>query len=141
MKMILTDKEIRELKLIEPFNEEQLTPNGYDVSCNEDVVMFPRRPSVLVTNETIKLPNNIVAQIWLKTKWARQGIQATFGMIDAGFNGTLALSLYNGSDIFIVASKNSTIAQIVFFKLDRNVEKEYAERSGNYQHQKEKLIV
>jgi len=142
--MILTDKEIRELvkekKLIEPFEEEQLTPNGYDVSINRDCYSFPKQSFVAVTVETITLPNNIVAQIWLKTKYARQGVQATFGMIDAGFKGTLALSLYNTSQLLIPIKKGDTIAQVVFIKLDNPVEKVYSERSGNYQNQGEELI-
>ena len=139
--MILIDEDILEIKdLITPFNEKQLTPNGYDVSCNAETMIHPDWAGVLVTAETIKLPDDIVAQIWLKTKWARKGIQATFGMIDAGFDGTLALSLYNGSHITITIPKGSTIAQIVFIKLDKKVKKKYSERSGNYQHQKEKLI-
>ena len=138
--MILVDEDIKVMELIEPLNEKQLTPNGYDVSCNETVNINPKDNAVLVTNETIKLPNDVVAQIWLKTKWARRGMQATFGMIDAGFDGTLALSLYNGSPITNVIDKGSTIAQVVFIKLDKSVRKTYEERSGNYQHQKEKLI-
>jgi len=138
--MIMIDKEIRESDMIEPFNEEQLTPNGYDVSSNKHTYILPKECKVIVTNEALKIPNNVVAQIWLKTKWARKGVQATFGMIDAGFHGTLALSLYNGSEELISISKGKTVAQVVFFKLDRPVEKEYVERSGNYQHQGEFLL-
>jgi len=142
--MILTDKEIRKLvkekKLIEPFKEEQLTPNGYDVSSNKHVYMLPKQCCVVVTDEKLKIPDNVVAQIWLKTKYARQGIQATFGMIDAGFHGTLALSLYNASQELVHIPKGGTVVQIVFIKLGETVEKEYSERSGNYQHQKEKLM-
>ena len=142
--MILTDKEIRKLvkekKLIEPFEEEHLTPNGYDVSSNKHIYILPRQCCVVVTDETLKIPNNVVAQIWLKTRYARQGIQATFGMIDAGFEGTLALSLYNASQELVHIPKSGTVAQVVFIRLDKSVEKVYVERSGNYQNQGEELI-
>ena len=142
--MILTDKDINilvnKIKMIEPFKEEQLTPNGYDVSSNKHIYVLPRQCWVVVTDEKLKIPDNVVAQIWLKTRYARQGIQATFGMIDAGFEGTLALSLYNASQELVHIPKGGTVAQVIFIKLDKPVEKEYSERSGNYQHQKEKLI-
>lgn len=143
--MILIDKEIRKLakekQLIEPFEEEQLTPNGYDVSVSQYTYLLPKQMCVVVTSEKLKIPDNMVAQIWLKTKYARKGIQATFGMIDAGFEGTLALSLYNASQELTFIPKGGTIAQVVFIKLHDNVEKEYSERSGNYQNQGDTLIT
>jgi len=140
--MIMTDSEIYKRKeMITPFNEKQLTPNGYDVSVNKDTKLYPGEFLAVVTEETLKIPKDVVAQIWLKTKYARLGIQATFGMIDSGFEGTLALSLYNSNSYIVNIKEGNTIAQVVFIKLDREVEKSYEERSGNYQHQKEELIV
>lgn len=142
--MILVDKEInkfvKKINLIKPFNEEQLTPNGYDVSVNKDTSLFPKQPYIVVSRETIKLPDNIVAQPWLKQKYARQGIHASLSMIDAGFEGTLALSLYNSSQVVVSLKKGDAVAQVVFHQLHRPVGKKYLERSGNYQYQKEQLI-
>ena len=139
--MILTDKEILSSKpLIKPFKIEQLTPNGYDVSSNKYILIPSHGNRVIVSNETIKLPNNMSAQVWIKQKFARQGIILSGSMIDAGFNGTLALSLFNSGVGTVVIKKDETVAQVVFIKLDREVEKAYKDRSGHYQNQKEDLI-
>ncbi|MCQ2056549.1 MAG: dCTP deaminase, partial [archaeon] len=103
---VLSDKDIVEnLTLgnldISNYNEEGLTPNGYDLcikeilvcgdssTCEKGSVEIPPKTMFYVsTIERIKLPNNICAQIWLKTSWIRKGILASFGKVDAGFDGT-----------------------------------------------------
>ena len=138
--MILTDKEIMSKNLIEPFSEKQLTPNGYDVACNDNIKIHPGKCKVIVSEETVSMPNNIVGEPWLKQKYARQGIIASCSMIDAGFNGTLALVLHNGGHKTIEIKKGAPVVQIVFIKLKSSVIKDYTKRSGNYQNQKETLI-
>jgi len=147
--MILNDKEIREKGIIEPFNEKQLTPNGYDVSVEDLVFMdtvidslrgdkdcydvAPMTRFIISTVEKIKLPDNIVGIIKIKSKWARKGLIISDGAIDAGFEGKLNLCMWNLSNDFVQIEKKVPIVQVLFFKTNP-VEKLYAERSGNYQH-------
>src|SRR5438552_1025677 len=93
---------------IEPFDAENLTPNGYDVSVDEVVVpategkpdpnrIPPRTRFAVSTRETIQLGRHVAGQIWLRTTWARRGVIASFGIIDAGFSGTLTFGAFNAS--------------------------------------------
>lgn len=150
--MILSDKEITELidenRLgIDGFKEENLTPNGYDLSIAE-VSVEGRRPQssgtavipaatwfAVSTQEYVKFPTDIAGELWIRTSWARQGILASFGMIDAGFEGNLTLSALN-THKEVEIPVGETFAQMVFHKLSRDSEKDYSERSGNYQGQK-----
>lgn len=72
------------------------------------------------TQETISLPDNIVACIEGKSSLARLGLQIhqTGGWIDAGFSGQVTLELYNVSNRPIVLTAGMPIAQIVFFETE-----------------------
>jgi dCTP deaminase len=75
----------------------------------------------------------------LKTRHTRNGIQATFGKIEAGYHGTLALGLFNGNAEAYEMKEGSLICQICFEQMERPAQKTYAERSGNFQNQKNRI--
>lgn len=150
--MIISDTQIEELiredKLgIEGYREENLTPNGYDLtiseisiegdeSVNEGSVKIPENTWFAVsTEEYVRFPSNIAGELWIRTTWARQGVISSFGMIDSGFEGNLTLSAYNAGDE-IEIDIGETFAQLVFHLLSKDSEKLYEERSGNYQGSK-----
>lgn len=151
---ILSDTDIKEClkngKLyIEPFSEKNLTPNGYDLTIEEiyipelkekitegKALVSGMRWFLISTKEYIKLGGEITAQLWIRTSHARKGILASFGKVDAGFEGNLTLSAFNASDNSIEIKTQDTFAQIVFEKMERQPEMLYEKRSGNYQGQK-----
>ncbi len=133
---------------IAPFHEDHLTPNGYDLSIEEVMILgpgdrivkgtatVPPATAFLVsTEERVELPNSLAASLWLRTTWARRGILATFGKVDAGFRGTLTLGAYNASTVPVEVPIAETFAQIVFEPLGTAAAKDYGRRSGNYQDQ------
>lgn len=150
----LSDADIRgylakgELR-IEPFDEGNLTPNGYDVSIEEvlipstgariasDVARVPPNTRFAVsTREKVQLGRHIVGQIWLRTTWARRGVVASFGIIDAGFSGTLTFGAFNAGSEFLEMPIGERFAQLVFLTLDSPAAETYERRSGTYQGQK-----
>ncbi|MEF8835146.1 MAG: dCTP deaminase [Candidatus Thermoplasmatota archaeon] len=149
--MILSDSQIKDLMDkgelgIKDFKEENLTPNGYDLTI-EEVVVEERKPQdkdiavvpkdtwfAVSTKEYVEFPSNIVGELWIRTTWARQGVISSFGMIDAGFEGTLTLSAYNSYQE-IETPIGETFAQLVFHLLSDDSAKKYSDRSGNYQGQ------
>jgi dCTP deaminase len=151
---ILSDIDIKEcIKLgklyIEPFSEENLTPNGYDLTIEEifipelkekvkeDSAKVPcMRWFLISTKEYIKLCGEITAQLWVRTSYARRGVISSFGKVDAGFEGNLTLSSFNASDSGIKIKVGDTFAQIVFERMENHPEQLYEKRSGNYQGQK-----
>ena len=132
---------------IENFQEENLTPNGYDLTIGE--IMLPDSgiyvkegkleiPSLtrflVGSKEYIKLNRDYVAQIWIKSRWARRGVMASFGLVDAGFEGILTMGAFASQGITMEIGDK--FAQICFFKLDSPAKETYEKRSGNYQKQK-----
>lgn len=134
---------------LEPFVEAHLTPNGYDVSVEEVAVpskdlrvregvarVPPLTRFAVSTRETVTLGRRIAGQIWLRTTWARRGVLASFGMIDAGFSGTLTFGALNASDAVLELPVGERFAQIVFVRLASEASATYEKRSGTYQGQR-----
>lgn len=134
---------------IEPFEPKHLTPNGYDViiaevavpskglTLTEGVARVPALTRFVVsTREAVGLGRHLAAQIWLRTTWARRGVVASFGMIDAGFAGTLTFGALNASDTILELPLGDRFAQLVFSTLDSPASETYEKRSGTYQGQK-----
>ncbi len=134
---------------IEGYIEKNLTPNGYDVTIEE--IWIPsvdkrfkdgtvRVPGnswfVIGTKEYLVLPRTLVAEIWIRTTWARKGILSSFGRIDAGFNGNLTFSAYNASKNEVEVPIGERFAQVVFEELRSPPKRSYKERSGNYDGQR-----
>ena len=133
---------------ISDYHERGLTPNGYDLRVaeisirgdadvkKEGTVKIPPRTMFYVsTIERVKMPTDICAQLWLRTTWIRKGVISAFGKIDAGFEGTLTLGSYNATDDVIEIPIGERYCQMVFETLTTTSDKDYAQRSGNYQGQ------
>ena len=134
---------------IEPFVEAHLTPNGYDVSIEEVAIpsqdlrvregvarVPPLTRFAVSTRETVTLGRRVAGQIWLRTTWARRGVLASFGMIDAGFSGTLTFGALNASDAALELPIGDRFAQLVFLRLESAASATYEKRSGTYQGQR-----
>ncbi|MEM4262208.1 MAG: dCTP deaminase [Thermoplasmata archaeon] len=152
--MILADSDIlgyikKKQLIVENFDEGNLTPNGYDLTVGEilvpalgtraskGAVKLPTLTWFLIgTREVVELPRGITGQLWIRTSWARKGIMSSFGKVDAGFRGNLTLSAFNASPGTVEISAGDRFAQIVFIRTSREAEKDYQERSGNYQDER-----
>ena len=143
---ILAALDVGELE-IEPFNGDNLTPNGYDLSIKEieipegvkikkgELIIPAGKRFAVSTKERIACGPNVCAQLWLRTSWARKGIVCSFGKIDSGFDGTLTLLGFNSGEKEIKLVTGVTFAQIVFEMMTGPATSLYSERSGNYQNQ------
>jgi dCTP deaminase len=129
--------------IVEPFSADRLTSNGVDLtigafndcSLRQDTFVLPPECHTLIgTKEHLELPNDLCAQVWIRSSLARKGLLASFGIVDCGYKGTLTLSMYNASDKDIVLRLDQPIVQVCFIRLTSKAEKPYSERSGNYQN-------
>ena len=150
---ILSDRDI--VKAIDdgrlgvaPWNDRSLTPNGYDlrvaeISVNGDiaggegvtVTVPPKTMFYVSTIERVRFPDDMCGNLWLRTSWIRKGVIAAFGMVDAGFEGTLTLGSYNSSDSPVEIPIGERYCQLVFQDMTSPSEKSYEKRSGHYQNQ------
>lgn len=143
----LSDRDIIALSLkgeliSEEFRDESVTPNGYDLRAAiisiggiemECGTIPPDRHFLVATLEYLKLPDDVMGQIWVRSSYARRGVLGSFGAVDAGYHGTLTLSFFHSGTEEFQINRGDRIAQIVFHRMESLPEKTYSERSGNYQ--------
>ena len=151
---ILSDKDIENAMNdkdlgIEPFSQKNLTPNGYDLSIDEVyikktdehikegvAVIPPLTWFAISTKEFVKMGPQITSQLWIRSSYARKGVMASFGKVDAGFHGTLTISCFNSSDEKLEMPIGDRFCQIVFEHLSSKPFELYDKKSGNYQNQR-----
>ena len=134
---------------IDPFVQKNLTPNGYDLSIEEVfirktdqhikqgvAVIPPLTWFAISTKEFVKMGSQITSQLWIRSSYARKGILASFGKVDAGFHGTLTFGCFNASDTEVEIPIGDRFCQIVFETLENVPKMLYHERSGTYQNQR-----
>jgi len=134
---------------IDPFIQTNLTPNGYDLSIEEVfirktdqhikqgvAVIPPLTWFAISTKEFVKMGPQITSQLWIRSSYARKGILASFGKVDAGFHGTLTFGCFNASDKEVEIPIGDRFCQIVFETLEHVPNALYHERSGTYQNQR-----
>jgi len=151
---VLSDKDIEDFiknnKLgIEPFENKNLTPNGYDLTIDEVYIkktgshikggiatIPPMTWFAISTKEFVKMGPDIASQLWIRSSYARKGVMASFGKVDAGFHGTLTISCFNTNDTPLDIPIGDRFCQIVFENLSSSPQELYDKKSGNYQNQR-----
>ena len=134
---------------IEPFVEKNLTPNGYDLSIEEifirktdehiknGIAKIPAQTWFAIsTKEFVKMGSKITSQLWIRSSYARKGVMASFGKVDAGFNGTLTISCFNSNSEPLEITIGDRFCQIVFENMQSAPSELYDKKSGNFQNQK-----
>jgi dCTP deaminase len=134
---------------IEPFIQKNLTPNGYDLSIEEifikktgkhikegTAVIPPMTWFAISTKEFVKMGQKITSQLWIRSSYARKGVMASFGKVDAGFHGTLTISCFNSNDEPLEIPIGDRFCQIVFENMESFPSELYEKKSGNYQNQR-----
>lgn len=143
--MILPDHKIVKEILIEPFNERSLQPAGYDLRVGNEamingkfinvkeegkVVIPPKTYALVLTLERIKLPDDVLGEMRLRSSLCREGLLGSFAWVDPGWDGNLTLGIFNSSNEEIILEYGERFVQMVFHRLEEAASKPYR---GNYQ--------
>ncbi len=138
--MIVSDGTILDLiqqgtMSIDPFDPAKLTPNGYDFSVTDRVVLAPNQGAQVETVESVSLPGFMGSMMFLRSSYARKGVVASFGFVDAGFRGKIRFYLKNLGEETVEIVKEKGVFQMIFLNMDKEAVKTYELRSGHYQNQ------
>lgn len=144
--VLLSDKiqeyaEAPSIKLIEPFERENLHPAGYKLTVGDEFVVdgqvqkLPANGAITIkpftvviikTAETINLPRFLIARWNILVKWAYKGlIWVGAAQVDPGWVGQLPCPIYNLSDKDVELRRGDDIALMDFvvttpFRRDRS---------------------
>ena len=147
---------LKKLRPFEPFIEESKRQNGmsyglshcgYDIRVQkfwfgDDVVegrvyLGPGKFLLASSLEKFIMPKNYVAIVHDKSTWARKGLAAQNTVIEPGWEGYLTLELTNHSEEELTITSGDPIAQIIFHKIDEEVDG----YNGKYQNQEDKPVA
>ena len=118
-------------KTDKPFDPED-PDNGYFIKeTGDEFVINPGEHILMVTEEYIKLPNDVIAFVNLRSSFARLGIFVPPTIVDAGFEGQLTIEVV-GSEFPVKLRRGTRFLHLVFAKTLTPVENPYR---GRYQGQ------
>jgi dCTP deaminase len=135
-----------------PFNPEHVNPASYDVTLgdhwicptrdpeeirSESFTLFPGEVILATTNEFLKMPRNVVADLKLKSSLGRLWLNHSLsGWIDCNFQGQVTLELQNLGPYPRVLTRGMRTAQLVFMRMESDPTVAYGEQGrGHYQGQ------
>ncbi len=143
--MLLPDWKIEKEILIEPFSKESLQPAGYDLRVGKEayldgklvdvekegkITIPPKKHALILTLERVRLPDDVMGDMKIRSSLAREGILGSFAWVDPGWDGNLTLMLFNTSDEPVTLRYGERFVQIVFIRLEGPAKNPYR---GNYQ--------
>ncbi|MGZ8845982.1 MAG: dCTP deaminase domain-containing protein [Pyrinomonadaceae bacterium] len=123
--MLLSDREIRERKLIDIPTEKNFRATSYDLSVGkiitvegkevEDLVLRPSGVVQVISSERITLPPDITSLAMVKTDLCNKGILAlNIGIAGPGYSGHLSSPLLNFSKTDFYLTKDEVFLRLVF---------------------------
>jgi len=89
---------------------------GYDVYCSENVIIPPYCCHNVPTDLRIEMPDDIWCEIRGRSSALEvRGLQCQSGVIDAGYRGSLHISVYNSTNKNIMINCGDRVAQLIFY--------------------------
>jgi len=119
-------------KTEKPFDPENPDPNYFKKERGEEFVIYPNEHVLLVTEEYIKLPNDVMAFVNLRSSFARLGLFIPPTIVDAGFEGQLTIEVI-GSEFPVKLRRGTRFLHLIFARTLTPVENPY---KGKYQGQR-----
>ncbi len=102
----------------------------YILRDNEYILIKPKQMVVILTEETLYLPNDILGRILTKGKLFSIGLLPVNTYADPGFQGKLGVVFSNISNDYLKIIPGEAIAKIEFNKLEMAVSKPYSGQHG-----------
>jgi dCTP deaminase len=109
-----------------------LTENSQRIELKhgQKVIIKPGHKVVLITEEVLKIPNNIIGRIISKGSFFSIGLSPVSTNADPGFQGNLGLVTQNFSNSYIEIPQKEGIGKIDFSLLDMDTTKPYVGQHG-----------
>lgn len=125
--------------MLDPKNphEEEIT-EMFEVEEGKPFIVQPGEFVLGVTEEKVKVPNDLVARVEGRSSLGRLGllIHATAGFVDAGFEGTITLEIGNVNRMPIAIYPGQRICQLAFEQMTSEALVPYGDKKcSKYQGQ------
>lgn len=67
----------------------------WPVTTDEPIVLLPGAAVIIETAESLHMPKGMFGYIVPKVRWLQEGVSNTLSKVDAGYNGSLLVTLFN----------------------------------------------
>lgn len=126
--------------VLDPKNPETFAGNMRTISVpeGEPFIVQPGEFVLGVTEETITLPDDLVARVEGRSSLGRLGIivHSTAGFVDPGFSGTITLEISNLNRLPVALYPGMRVCQLAFEVMSSPAETPYHKKAfSKYQHQ------
>lgn len=101
-----------------------------EIKDDEYILIKPKQCVIVITEETLNIPNNILCRILTKGKLLSVGLSAVNTYADPGFKGRLGIIFINHSNSYLKINRYDPIAKIEFDRLTQDVDKPYSGQHG-----------
>ena len=107
----------------------------YEIRKGEWVALYPQRSTLITTVEYIRMPDNVMGFLELRSTYARLGLMIPPTFVDAGFEGNLVIEIFNPTLSTFKIRRGTRIVTLVLARLSSRPILTYAKK-GRYQKQK-----
>jgi dCTP deaminase len=101
-----------------------------EVAPGANILLKPFQQIVVITQEELAIPPDIVGRVLLKGRMFSVGVAPVHTYADPGFSGKLGIVLFNVSQNYLKLEPGSAIAKLEFERLPRPVSRPYAGQHG-----------
>jgi len=119
--------------IMDPSDEKSIQKGYNIIKGAKSLIIKPYEQILLSTYEQITMPDDIAGIVELRSTWARHGLSMPPTIIDAGFNGTITLEVFNNAPYAIKLIPLVRFAHVIFLKTTSRVLNLY---NGKYNKQK-----
>ncbi len=105
-------------------------PKPQKISNSNYILLKPKQTLVVITHESLRLPNDILGRILTKGVLFSIGVLPVNTYADPGFSGHLGIILSNISNSYIKIYPGEPIAKIEFSRLEHPVSQPYQGQHG-----------
>lgn len=123
-----------ELRLGNVYHDLTESDRPIHLKVGEEALIKPGHRVVLITQEALNIPNNVLARIVSKGSLFSVGLSPVATYADPGFTGNIGLVTQNTSDKYIVLPQSESIAKADFTRLSSDAILPYKGQHG-YQTQ------
>ncbi len=100
-------------------NKNRETPDTRELNWENDWLFLKEGVYKVRSNETLKMPLDLVAIARPRSSLSRSGVAVDSGVWDAGFEGKSEFLLIVGNNKGFRVKKNARIIQLVFFRMKK----------------------
>jgi dCTP deaminase len=119
--------------VLDPSNPKHVNNEYVSEKNSRELIIESGSQVLLSTIENVKLPENLIGFVELRSTWARHGLIMPPTIIDAGFAGNITLEVFNAASSGILLRPGTRFAHVIFATTLNRVRNPY---KGTYLNQK-----